>query len=266
MTKQIFLILVAAILPGYIWADEAAGPTSDAAAAVFEKAYPDAFEGVHRENNEVYLKFRGHSFRYDDHVAKTEEEAMATPDIEDTLKQIYPLGPSAKALSPNADPGRIRSQPLLEVLYGSTEGEVRSDLVPVDFVGSKVAFNRQQGAADALAAAGRELEKLAKEHPEIQPYFEKLGGSFNWRPIAGTNRLSAHSFGIAVDLNPDLARYWRWDEDPSSYRPDEFPFQIVEAFERHGFIWGGKWSHYDSMHFEYRPELILLAKQASTKP
>ena len=31
---------------------------------------------------------------------------------------------------------------------------------------------------------------------------------------------------------------------------------IVEIFERHGFIWGGKWYHYDTMHFEYRPELL----------
>jgi hypothetical protein len=30
----------------------------------------------------------------------------------------------------------------------------------------------------------------------------------------------------------------------------------VEVFERHGFIWGGKWNHYDTMHFEYRPELL----------
>ena len=32
--------------------------------------------------------------------------------------------------------------------------------------------------------------------------------------------------------------------------------EIVEIFERHGFIWGGKWSYYDTMHFEYRPELL----------
>jgi len=28
------------------------------------------------------------------------------------------------------------------------------------------------------------------------------------------------------------------------------------VFERHGFIWGGRWWHYDTMHFEYRPELL----------
>src|SRR5262245_1812136 len=27
-------------------------------------------------------------------------------------------------------------------------------------------------------------------------------------------------------------------------------------FEKYGFIWGGHWYHYDTMHFEYRPELL----------
>jgi D-alanyl-D-alanine carboxypeptidase len=36
-------------------------------------------------------------------------------------------------------------------------------------------------------------------------------------------------------------------------------------FEQHGFVWGGKWRHHDTMHFEYRPELIAVAK-ASAKP
>ena len=37
---------------------------------------------------------------------------------------------------------------------------------------------------------------------------------------------------------------------------NHIPLEIVAIFERHGFIWGGKWSHYDTMHFEYRPELL----------
>jgi hypothetical protein len=28
------------------------------------------------------------------------------------------------------------------------------------------------------------------------------------------------------------------------------------VFEAERFIWGGKWYHYDTMHFEYRPELF----------
>ena len=40
-------------------------------------------------------------------------------------------------------------------------------------------------------------------------------------------------------------------------RLDEFPREIVTAFEKQGFIWGGKWAHFDILHFEYRPELII---------
>jgi hypothetical protein len=41
---------------------------------------------------------------------------------------------------------------------------------------------------------------------------------------------------------------------------NEIPWEIVEIFERHGFVWGGKWYHYDTMHFEYRPEIVLSAE------
>ena len=37
---------------------------------------------------------------------------------------------------------------------------------------------------------------------------------------------------------------------------NRIPWEIVNVFERHGFVWGGKWYHYDTMHFEYRPELV----------
>ena len=38
------------------------------------------------------------------------------------------------------------------------------------------------------------------------------------------------------------------------------PQAIVAAFARQGFIWGGAWRHFDTMHFEYRPELLPLAR------
>jgi D-alanyl-D-alanine carboxypeptidase len=41
---------------------------------------------------------------------------------------------------------------------------------------------------------------------------------------------------------------------------NEIPWEIVRIFEAHGFIGGGKWYYYDTMHFEYRPELIGAAK------
>ena len=67
-----------------------------------------------------------------------------------------------------------------------------------------------------------------------------------------------HGYAAAIDLNLDYSDYWLWNARSSVSIPykNRFPQQIVEIFERHGFIWGGRWYHYDTMHFEYRPELL----------
>ena len=36
------------------------------------------------------------------------------------------------------------------------------------------------------------------------------------------------------------------------------PKAVVDIFEQHGFVWGGKWVLWDTIHFEYRPELLIL--------
>ena len=41
---------------------------------------------------------------------------------------------------------------------------------------------------------------------------------------------------------------------------NRFPLGLAGLFERYGFIWGGRWYHYDTMHFEYRPELLAYAR------
>ncbi len=117
---------------------------------------------------------------------------------------------------------------------------------------------RINGVNEKLAAVIRDLQRLP---PDIRSYLAHPAGGYCWRPIAGTGRLSPHSFGIAVDLGGDRVAYWRWDAEKNGGRfswHNQIPWPIVEAFERHGFIWGGKWYHYDTMHFEYRPELLPL--------
>ena len=100
------------------------------------------------------------------------------------------------------------------------------------------------------------------QKPGLHKYLQDIGGTFNWRTIAGTDRLSSHSFGITIDINVKFANYWKWDlnnrgkTDSIPYK-NNIPYEIVEVFEKYGFIWGGKWYHYDSMHFEYRPELLV---------
>lgn len=66
-------------------------------------------------------------------------------------------------------------------------------------------------------------------------------GCFNPRFIAGTNQLSYHAFGLAIDLNAgENARGTRGRMNP----------QIVQIFEKWGFTWGGTWHYTDPMHFQ----------------
>ncbi|MCG3705331.1 M15 family metallopeptidase [Aliarcobacter butzleri] len=56
----------------------------------------------------------------------------------------------------------------------------------------------------------------------------------------------------------DFSNYWQWDEkDGKIEYKNKIPLEIVEIFEKYGFIWGGRWYHFDTMHFEYRPELLV---------
>ena len=75
-------------------------------------------------------------------------------------------------------------------------------------------------------------------------------GTYNCRTIANTSRLSVHAFGAAIDINSKFADYWEWSKgkDGKVAWKNRVPGAIGEIFERHGFIWGAKWYHFDSMH------------------
>ena len=183
----------------------------------------------------------------------------------------------------NWDPGRLRNEELLKTMYGDSEESVRLKLVPVEFLGQTIRFQRALGAAAALERVGRELGDEALRDPSLAEFLvpfttaqvDLRTATFFWRNIAGTTRMSTHSFGTAIDLNTNVwPQYWLWDEqrfNPEkaargevAYREDhyipraapQFHPKAVAIFERNGFIWGGKWNHYDTMHFEYRPELF----------
>lgn len=227
----------------------------------------------------------GASLTFDDGLDKSPQALLDSPDIFDMFFYRYPSlaqrknpqvttgtavrGPNDQALTlPTSlpyleDPGRIRNESFFQNMYGSTEEAVKQKLAPVKWIpsgkGPMLMVTTVNGVNNALQAVSDELDKL----PELWPYLLKPGGSFIWRPIAGTNRLSVHSFGAAVDINVGKSNYWRnvkQDEEALLDYKNRIPAKIVDVFERHGFIWGGWWYHYDTMHFEYRPELIAYMK------
>jgi len=71
--------------------------------------------------------------------------------------------------------------------------------------------------------------------------YDFYGGCFNFRLMRGINKLSAHAWGIAFDINPHLGPLGE-----PSYQP-EF---VVQAFARRRFVWGGEWARPDGMHFQ----------------
>lgn len=206
------------------------------------------------KGNTVYFA-DGSTLPYDDQKAKTLDEKLKQADIEDHFTQAYPafapIGPPAL----DFDPGRFRSDPLLRKLYGQSKSEVEANLLEVDWLpkhgGKKLLFNKRQNAAAQLQKVSTELDKLPDS---FMKYLLNIDGTFQYRPILGTTRLSPHSYGIAIDLETKYTCYWLWDKT-YHYR-NQIPREIVEIFERHGFVWGGRWYHYDTMHFEYRPEMF----------
>lgn len=233
-----------------------AASRTDSLQARLVAAYPGHLD--HADGNWIVWK-DGTRMAWDDGKAKTDEEREADPDLEDMFHAPYPLDSVGPPVA-GVDPGRYRNEAFFRKMYGGTAAEVEGRLGSRGWPEARGKWRLQvtkvNGVDSILAVVAAELSAL----PALRPYLETPGGGYYWRKIAGTDRLSAHSWGIAIDINTAYSDYWRWSPEfqqgkPLRYR-NRVPMAVVRVFERHGFIWGGKWHHYDTMHFEYRPELL----------
>lgn len=192
-------------------------------------------------------------------------EWLEKPSVADMLRVPYPLGQLAQPPHAGADPGRARNQAFFRKVYGDCRsGAVNKELVDVIWLPKKssqrLRVTRINGVAEQLQRVSDELDKLSSK---FDKFLIPSAGTYNCRVIAGTDRISAHGYGIAIDIAIKHTDYWRWAKPASGASPryrNRIPYEIVEIFERHGFIWGGKWHHFDTMHFEYRPELLPIAR------
>ena len=223
-------------------------------------AYKEIVDIERDDKNNIYIVFKsGKRIIYDDKVIKTYEEKIHNPDIEDTLYQIYPLHDIDDLMSDNYDPGRIRSYKLLYEVYGQNEEIINKNLKEVYPQGNYCMFSKKNNAYKYLVSAINEVK--INGNPKSIDLLSPINGTYCYRKISGTNRLSPHSFGIAIDVKHNRGDYWKWSStEVGQMRLKEFPRDMVTAFEKNYFIWGGKWSHFDILHFEYRPELIIKAK------
>jgi len=162
------------------------------------------------------------------------------------------------------DPGRFRNEAFFKKMYGDCrKGEVQPRMVSITWLpkswGKSVQVTSVNGVAERLKKVSEEIDSLPEE---IRKAAYAIAGVLACRSVADTGRMSMHGYGAAIDLNLAVSDYWLWQKrtDPIPYR-NRMPEEIVEIFERHGFVWGGKWYHYDTMHFEYRPELLGVSEK-----
>ena len=179
------------------------------------------------------------------------QDRLSIATIGDQFSIPYPRGCPLRTPGNDEDPGRLRNEPFFRAMYGGSRTEVAKTLTPVKWFGSTLQATTTNNVDKRLRAVAADLA----QRPDLARYLSKPGGGFNWRKIAGENVSSMHSFGIAFDINVAFSDYWRWSGGVKAYR-NRIPCDIGEVFERHGFIWGAKWFHFDTMHFEYRPELL----------
>lgn len=222
------------------------------------RSYPDQIAGY--DSDFLILK-NGIKFQLSDgRTNKTFKDLLETPDIDDMFYARYPVGTEPDQPDKNSDPGRVRFEPLFVAMYGDcNKNEVVRNLRTIDWLpkhaGGQVTITSVNGVARALENVSRELDALPDQ---LVKYLVPTAGTYNCRKIAGSPAKSMHAYGAAIDISTKFADYWRWTSR-SRTQPrwrNRIPIQIVRIFETHGFIWGGYWYHFDTMHFEYRPELL----------
>jgi hypothetical protein len=225
-------------------------------------AYPEHISNVEQSEGRVYIVMQsGKKILYDDKKTKSIETKIAYPDLQDMLEQAYPIAPIEKLMDKNYDPGRARVYSLLNEVYGASQKQIENNLSNAKVGYGTFQFNGNNQAAEALEKAMKELAVLAEKRRDIRACIYPCNGTYNYRVIAGTNRLSPHSYGIAIDLARDKRDYWQWaSREEGQKRLSSYPNEIAALFEKHNFIWGGKWGHFDILHFEYRPEIIIKAR------
>ena len=167
----------------------------------------------------------------------------------------------------------IKTGKRLKLLGGTVENNLATVPWTLAGDGARIRVNRANGVDKRLAAVVAELEGISVQ---AKAQYRRIHGGgkagvsgFYPRLVRGSAcEISPHAFGVAVDIHwrPSLD-YWLDSFQRDGYHYQSImPKEIVAVFERHGFIWGGKWRHFDGMHFEYRPELLSMSMPPVGRP
>ncbi len=164
----------------------------------------------------------------------------------------------------------ISATSFFEAIYDtSTRKDVERHITKTMFLGKQVSVHEE--IVELLARVEEQILAAAQTDDAVKAFMESISSieGYSWRQIRDTNGISFHSMGLAIDILPGSWQnkiiYWNWEKNKGNEDWMLIPLSerwmppdiVIDIFEKEGFIWGGKWTVWDNMHFEYRPELIL---------
>jgi hypothetical protein len=103
----------------------------------------------------------------------------------------------------------------------------------------------QKLAASLRAVFDDIAAQVGHDWTRLPPGAVNFSGSYNFRPIRGSSRMSCHAFGAAIDLDAE--------HNPMNYEHNRGTMSplVIDAFKRQGWYWGGDFhSRQDPMHFQ----------------
>lgn len=251
------------------------------------QAYPDKISGLEIRDGEWSVLIGGNIHYWADGRMLPASEVNNTENYSNySFRPNPPILPPLREMNPE-DVERLKSRinlretrqdarnpDFMNSLWGMDDfTTAENTVVPLVFLGQKIRIHPD--IKKPLEQIESEIRAAAETDKSTALWLSELGGAgaYVWRDIAGSANRSLHSYGIALDLIPadynGTQAYWRWAADfydewwaiPYEERYS-IPDPVLRAFEENGFIWGGKWFLFDQIHFEYRPELLILGELA----
>jgi hypothetical protein len=102
--------------------------------------------------------------------------------------------------------------------------------------------------ADAFSKVFNELLATYGYDKIVELGIDLYGGCFAFRKMRGGSDWSRHSWGIAIDLDPERNKLKESGLTARFARPEYKP--MIDIFYKHGFKSLGVEKNYDWMHFE----------------
>lgn len=110
-------------------------------------------------------------------------------------------------------------------------------------------FQCHEAVRDAASAAMADVLEYYGADQIRDMGLDLFGGCYSHRNVRGGHRLSAHSWGIAIDWDPAHNRL-RWGRKRAAFaRPSCRPW--LHIWEHHGFLNLGNAKNYDWMHHRF---------------